>query len=247
MKTTHEYRAWLPGSEFEKFSDTPHAAVSTLILRGVTPSDIKVALYRMEFFIAGVPKSRQSASFKAMFVKGKKRRKAWAFHKDKAQPWKDAAVKAAKDALGCQPATPRIVEHPGAYPATVELYYAAPIPERRNRKCPPGWPVAVRPDLGNLEKPLMDALQAAGLFDDDSRVYRKTEEKRYVGDGEEVGCRVVVFWKTQYLPVVAEKDTRQCRKSKSSKPSSDPKKSARSTSGSRSTVTPSWAGSQARR
>lgn len=60
------------------------------------------------------------------------------------------------------------------------------------------WP-AVRPDLDKYVRSTLDALTAAHIFADDSRVVRLVAEKRYVEAGQRPGARIVVSPMTEAL------------------------------------------------
>lgn len=255
MKPTYEYVASHPATPFRFFGPTPAEAEAKLVAslpgesKPATP--ITVALSSLRLFIPGEPKARQSVTIITRKLKGGGK-KRWAAHLDKADPWIAAAREAVRSALAARPDGPWTIDVPIYHPAALELHYFGPIPKRKNRPCPPGHPIAVRPDCTNLDKPLVDALRSGGAFYDDSRVFKQLTVKRYVEDPEakdaqtEVGCDVLIRWHTEYTPVHPEKDSRSCKDnpapSKTSAPSSAPKTKGRSTSGSRSTGKPSWAG-----
>lgn len=50
-----------------------------------------------------------------------------------------------------------------------------------------------RPDLDNLEKSVIDGVQMASFFKDDSQIFQKSSEKRYVSDQAQEGVQMV--WK----------------------------------------------------
>lgn len=65
---------------------------------------------------------------------------------------------------------------PIAVPVSVMLWFYFPKPKR------PKWPVpAVKPDLDNLEKSVLDGLVDGGLLQDDALVVDLVSRKRYTG------------------------------------------------------------------
>ncbi len=75
-------------------------------------------------------------------------------------------------------------------PMSLELTVWVQRPISRARKHL--WPDR-RPDLDNLTKPVVDALQAASVVSDDSRICRYAIEKRYATNGDVPGIRVRLF------------------------------------------------------
>lgn len=192
--TEYIYRAHTVGGWID--GPTPHDALARLRERWPSddPATFRTELLSLLFWCEGDAKSRQSIS---TVTRGGK---TWGYHDDQAGGWKDRLHAAARNAILSQPCTPALMP-PSDHPCEVVIVFGWPIPQRRNRPCMPGSPMGVRPDLDNLEKPLFDALRAAGLFFDDARVFSKSVSKVYA---EKPGVLVKVRWDTDQ-PEISKK------------------------------------------
>lgn len=74
------------------------------------------------------------------------------------------------------------------YPARVDLKFYFPTNDRTR----PGNPHLYKPDLDNLEKPVLDAISEGQLWLDDCQVYSVTKTKAWAGKDSNAGCRVRV-------------------------------------------------------
>ena len=74
----------------------------------------------------------------------------------------------------------------GAISLQLDFYFSRPK-SAKNRKYP-----HVRPDIDNLSKLIMDAVNGV-IWTDDARVCRKVSEKHYTDDVRQVGVRVQIM------------------------------------------------------
>ncbi|UCH57047.1 MAG: RusA family crossover junction endodeoxyribonuclease [Candidatus Bathyarchaeota archaeon] len=118
---------------------------------------------RVEFEVVGqpVPKSRPR-----VVTKGKRR---FAYTPKKVKDWEDAVREEAA----------KHFERPFAWPVVVSMTFYMPRPKSRRLDF---W-VPTVPDLDNLEKSVLDALNEVA-YSDDRLVVVKSSSKRYVQDGE---------------------------------------------------------------
>ena len=72
-------------------------------------------------------------------------------------------------------------------PVDVEIVFVLDRPKSRPKRCK--HPDR-KPDLDNLEKPVLDALEKAGVLTNDSRICGKATRKVY---GDQPGLEVLVF------------------------------------------------------
>ena len=121
----------------------------------------------IKFFVPGDPKSRQSVTVG-------KGGKAFFHRSGPAQAWKDRVHAVA---LQHRP------ERPLECPVHVELTFQFGRPKKKVGPYKP-----TRPDLDNLEKPLMDAMNGV-IYQDDALVVSKTVQKVYA---TEPGCFVII-------------------------------------------------------
>jgi len=121
-----------------------------------------------EFFVDGYP--RQS---RYQVIRGPKRMKL----ANDVKAWK------ASVALQANHYMPR---EPIDAPVVSVLTFHLPMPPAwsgaKKERMDHRW-CAVKPDCDDLEKPVIDALKAAGWFVDDSRIVVSTTKKLYVRDG----------------------------------------------------------------
>lgn len=72
-------------------------------------------------------------------------------------------------------------------PACVAIEFKMPRPKRPRFTHP-----AVKPDLDKLERAIGDALEAAGVLKNDSRIVHVTKEKVYAAPGELPGATITI-------------------------------------------------------
>lgn len=100
----------------------------------------------------------------------------------RSRAWKRAVARAASDAR-C-----------GAFrePLRVDLVFAMPRPQRLMRRASPRGPIphAVRPDIDNLAKGVLDGLYV--VFANDALVVSLTATKVWTAIGDETGCLVTI-------------------------------------------------------
>lgn len=94
----------------------------------------------------------------------------------------------------------RHVKQPFSGPMRVDVEFIMPRPQAhfgtgRNagalKDSAPHWH-EIKPDRDNLDKPVLDALKAAGVFADDCQVCSGLIEKRYTRPGENPGATVSI-------------------------------------------------------
>mgnify|MGYP000961803745 CR=1 FL=1 len=113
-----------------------------------------------QFFVPGIPKAQPRVK---ACLRGAH---AGVYTPKTADDWKRAVMIAAKDLSGA------VLDEP----LCLRVIFYLPAPKRRHSPSPF---VAVKPDLDNLLKALMDALTAIGVWIDDSRVVEIFASKKY--------------------------------------------------------------------
>jgi Holliday junction resolvase RusA-like endonuclease len=133
-------------------------------------SPVVRVLRQVKFFVIGqpVPKSRPR-----VVTKGKRR---FAYTPKRVKEWENHIKEKAE----------KHFERPYDGPVVVSIVFLMPRPKSRRLDY---W-VSTTPDLDNLEKSVLDAMNEVA-YTDDRLVVVKSSSKRYV-QGEEPGVRVVV-------------------------------------------------------
>lgn len=126
---------------------------------------------QVKFSVVGppVPKSRPR-----VVTKGKRR---FAYTPKRVRDWEDIIREEAR----------KHFERPFDWPVVVSLIFLMPRPKSRRLEY---W-VSTTPDLDNLEKSVLDAMNEVA-YTDDRLVVVKSSSKRYVQKEEEPGVHVIV-------------------------------------------------------
>lgn len=153
---------------------------------------------RVDITVSGTPAGRPRARARAVYdqAKGKwvarsyhpktpkhqarsKDAKAWA----KANAWYEAVLLAVR---------PHLPSEPWAGPVRVDVDVYFERPQRLCRRKDPSGPIphCATPDRDNLDKSILDALAAAGLFLNDSQVCQGAVSKWYAAKGYGPGVRI---------------------------------------------------------
>lgn len=137
------------------------------------------AAIMIDFFVVGIPKA--TPRMKA-FSRGNR---AGVYDPGSANDWKALVVMQAKKY--CPP-------HPFEGGIRCDLTFYLPRPKNFDaKKYTEGLiPHTSKPDLDNLWKAVLDALTNAGMWRDDSQVYRGEVIKWYHGKGGVAGCRICI-------------------------------------------------------
>ncbi len=133
-------------------------------------SPVVMALRQVKFSVIGqpVPKSRPR-----VVTKGKR---TFAYTPKRVKEWENHIKEEAK----------KHFERPFDWPVVVSIVFLMPRPKSRRLDY---W-VSTTPDLDNLEKSVLDAMNEVA-YTDDRLVVAKSSVKRYV-QGEEPGVQIVV-------------------------------------------------------
>lgn len=132
-------------------------------LHGVeSVSSVSMGMRRISFEIIGQPVAKSRAR---VVTKGKRR---FAFTPKKVKEWEDHVKDEAK----------KHFERPFDWPVVVSMIFYLERPRSRRLDF---W-VSTAPDLDNMEKSVMDALNGVA-YTDDRLVVAKSSSKRYVKDG----------------------------------------------------------------
>lgn len=81
-------------------------------------------------------------------------------------------------------------------PVRIEIHALFARPKRLvwKRKPMPRCPHLAKPDADNVAKTVADALEKAGVIENDSRAWELVVRKEHAAGGEQPGVRVVVSW-----------------------------------------------------
>lgn len=135
------------------------------------------------FFAAGTPAAKGSKSFKGMTSRADGTKFARLVESSKkVKPWERAVCAALL-------ARPGFAMFRGA--VVVELEFRFDRPASHGRKRLPCWSKGAG-DVDKLARSTLDALTAAGVWNDDSQVVRLVVDRRYCGEGERPGCLIRV-------------------------------------------------------
>lgn len=91
-----------------------------------------------------------------------------------------------------QEATKNRPSEPVDAPVSVFMDFYLPSPKRPRYDVP-----AVKPDVDKLARSVLDALEAAGVITNDSRVIKLRATKHYATDVTPPGADITIFWKEQ--------------------------------------------------
>ena len=89
-----------------------------------------------------------------------------------------------------QEATKNRPSEPIDAPVSVFMDFYLPSPKRPRYDVP-----AVKPDVDKLARSVLDALEAAGVITNDSRVTKLRATKHYANDATPPGADITIFWK----------------------------------------------------
>jgi Holliday junction resolvase RusA-like endonuclease len=139
---------------------------------------------RLEFSVRGTPKGQPRTKARAMKTRGGK----WiaqVYNPKGSDGWKSGVTLAARQA-GLPP-----VPWEGPVSVTIDAYFERP--QRLCRAKDPDGPIrcTAKPDRDNIEKAVLDALTAVGLWKDDAQVCDGPVRKWYVAKGCVPGVRIV--------------------------------------------------------
>lgn len=91
-----------------------------------------------------------------------------------------------------QEATKNRPSEPIDAPVSVFMDFYLPRPKRPRYDVP-----AVKPDVDKLARSVLDALEAAGVLTNDSRVTKLRATKHYANTATPPGADITIFWKEQ--------------------------------------------------
>ncbi|OFN19024.1 hypothetical protein HMPREF2604_05205 [Corynebacterium sp. HMSC055A01] len=91
-----------------------------------------------------------------------------------------------------QEATKNRPSAPVDAPVSVFMDFYLPKPKRPRYDVP-----AVKPDVDKLARSVLDALEAAGILTNDSRVTKLRATKHYANTATPPGADITIFWKEQ--------------------------------------------------